>query len=173
MSNTIVGRTSKVMDIRTDGAVSTHLQEEKEAFSWTTVSVNPTTADTILLVTNDSDKKHLHIVNCYLYCDIPTAIDFFLPAYATFTGTAVTGIALNRSAVSVAPATALGITSGDTLANIFATLYTNELTSALFPIRLQLDGLLVLDYHDSVGIAIVGLAGLCNAAIMGYYHDNH
>ena len=170
---TLLGRTRQTMDVRGDGAASTHRVEEDEAFSWTAGTVVPTTADTIILVTNDSTTKHLHITSMYLYTDIATTLDFFSPAYGTFTGTAITGIALNRTAVTVAPATALGITSGDTLANIFATLYTRETATDQEGIWLHLDGLMVLGYHDSVGIAIVGNAGTSNAAIFGYYHDNH
>jgi len=170
---TIIGRTSQTMDVRSDGAVSTHKVEEDEAFGWTSVTANIDANDTAILVTNDSTTKHLHIVSMYAYADAPTAVDFFTPAYATITGTAITGIALNRSAVTIAPATALGDTTGDTLANIFATLYTNETTTDQHGVWLQLDGLLVLGYHDSAAIAIVAEPAVTNAAIIGYYHDNH
>ena len=170
---TIIGRTGQTMGIRSDGAVTTHRVEEEEAFSWTAATAVPTTADTAILVTNDSTTKHLHITSLYCYVDIATTLDFFAPAFAAFTGTAITGVALNRTGVTVAPATALGITTGDTLANIFATLYTRETATDQEGIWLHLDGLMVLGYHDSVGIAIVGNAGTYNAAVMGYYHDNH
>ncbi len=170
---TIIGRNGGAMDVRSDGAATTHQVEEDEVFSWTSVTANIDANDTVILVTNDSTTKHLHITSMYVYSDVPSAIDFFTPAFAAFTGTAITGIALNRTDVNIAPATALGDSSGDTLANIFAKLFTNETATDQFAVQLDLDGLLILGYHDSAAIAIVEASAVANSVIMGYYHDNH
>ena len=169
---TLIGRTGKIMEVNTNGAAVTCAIEEPETFGWTSVSKDIDANDTAILLTNDSSSKHLHIVRAYAYTNVPSAIDFFLPAFAAFTGTAITGIALNRTGVTVAPVTALGDTTGDTLANIFATLYTNELTTDQFGIWLELGGDLVLGYHDSFGIAMVAEPTLTNSAIIGYFHNN-
>ncbi len=173
MSNTILGRNGEIMDVRLDGAASVHPQEENEFFSWTSVTANVDANDTIILVTNDSSAKHLHITDAYVYSDVPSALDFFTPAFAAFTGTAITGVALNRTAVTIAPATALGDTSGDTLANIFATLHSNETAGDQFGVWLPLGGLMVLGFHDSIAISIVEASAVANSVIMGYFHDNH
>ena len=173
MGYNVTGRTGSVLDVRADGAVPLYEANEPEAFSWTSVTVDPAANDTIIYVRNDSTSKHLHITDMYIYSDVPSAIDFFLPAYVVATGTAITGVCLNRANVTVAPATALGITTGDTLANIFATLYTNETTTDQWGQWLRTDGLLVLGYHDAVGIAIVAAATNSQAAVFGYFHDNH
>lgn len=173
MANTIVGRTSNIMDVRDDGAASVHPAEENEFFSWTSVTADIDGNDTVILVTNDSADKHLHITDAYVYSDVPSALDFFTPAFGTFTGTAITGVAMNRTAVTIAPATALGDTTGDTLANIFATLYSNETAGDQFGVWLPLGGLMVLGYRDSIAIAIVEASAVANGVIMGYFHDNH
>lgn len=173
MANTILGRTGKIMDVRSDGAASVHPQEENEFFSWTSVTANVDANDTIILVTNDSTTKHLHITDAYIYSDVSSAVDFFTPAFAAFTGTAITGVAMNRTAVTIAPATALGDTTNDTLANIFATLHTNETEGDQFGVWLPLDGLMVLGFHDSIAIAIVAASAIANSVVMGYFHDNH
>ncbi len=170
---TIIGRTGQTMDIRGDGAVTTHRVEEDEAFGWTSATANIDANDTVILVTNNSDTKHLHIEQMYVYSDVPSALDFFSPAFATFTGTAITGVAMNRAATTVAPVTALGDTSGDTLANIFATLYSNETAGDQHGVWLNLDGGLILGYHDSAAIAIVAASAVANGYISGYFHDNH
>ncbi len=170
---TIIGRTGQTMDVRSDGAATTHIVEEDEAFSWTSVTADIDDNDVVILVTNDSTTKHLHIVSMYGYSDVPSAWDFFTPAYGTLTGTAITGIALNRTSVTVAPATAYGDETGSSLANIFATLYSNETATDQFAVQLDLDGLLILGYHDSAAINIVAASAVSNSVIMGYYHDNH
>ncbi len=172
MANTILGRSGDIMDVRSDGAASTHAAEEVEFFSWTSATKNIDDNDVIILVTNDSDEKHLHITDAYAYTDVPTALDFYTPAYAAFTGDAITGVALNRTAVTIAPATALG-DSNDTLANIFATLYSNETAGDQFGVWLHLGGLMILGYHDSIGINVVAASAVANGVIMGYFHTNH
>ena len=169
----IVGSSGQNLDVRSDGAVPLFQAEENEVFSWTSVTADIDANDTVILVTNDSTTKHLHITDMYVYSDVPSAIDFFTPAFATFSGTAITGIALNRTGVTVAPATALGDSAGDTLANIFATLFTNETVTDQFGVWLRLNGLLSLGFHDSAAIAIVEASAVSNSVIMGYYHDNH
>jgi len=172
-TGTILGRTGETLDVRSDGAVPLYKAEECEVFSWTSTTKDIAANETVITLTNDSDDKHLHITSMYVYSDVPSAVDFFVPAYAAFTGTAITGIALNRTAVTVAPATAVGDSDDTTLANIFATLYTNETTTDQHAVRIELGGLLILGYHDTAAMAIVENSAICNGVIMGYYHDNH
>ena len=173
MGYNVTGRTGSVLDVRADGAVPLYKADEPEVFSWTSATANIDANDTAILVTNDSTSKHLHITDMYVYSDVPSALDFFCPVYATITGTAITGICLNRASTTVAPVTALGDTTGDTLANIFATLYSNETATDQHGVWLKLNGLLTLGYHDSAAIAIVAASAVANAAIIGYFHDNH
>ncbi len=177
MANTILGRTGNIMDVRLDGAAAIHKPEEVEAFGWTTLTLTGGTDlaanETALLVTNDSTTKHLHITQMYIYSDVPSAFDFHCPVYGTFTGTAVTGVALNRSSTTIAPATAYADETGSALANIFATLYSNETAGDQHAVKLNLDGMLILGFHNSAAIAIVANPALVNAAIVGYFHTNH
>ncbi len=172
MTITIRGRTGSIMDVRLDGAASVHPAEENDFFSWTSATKNIDDNDVVILVTNDSTSKHLHITDAYAYSDVSTEVDFYTPAFATFTGDAITGVALNRTAVTIAPATALG-DSNDTLANIFATLHTNETEADQFGVWLNLGGLMILGYQDSIAINLVAASTVANGVIMGYFHDNH
>ena len=171
--DTLAGRDGQLLNVNARGSAQIYHAEEPEAFGWTSITKNIDANDTAILITNTSTSKHLHIVRAYAYTDVPSAIDFFLPAYAAFTGTAITGVPLNRTSVTVAPVVALGDTTGDTLANILATLYTNETTTDQFGVWLELDGLLTLGYHDSFGIAFVAEPAVTNSAVIGYFHDNH
>lgn len=172
--STILGRTGQTMDVRNDGAVPLFRAGEPETFSWTSATADIDGNDVVLLVSNDSDKKHLHITDMYVYTDVPTALDFFTPVYAAFAGgTAVTGVALNRTSVTVAPATAFADEQTSALANIFATLYSNETAGDQHGVLLKLDGLLILGYHDSCAINIVAASAVANSYIIGYFHDNH
>lgn len=172
MGSTLLGRTGNAASVRDDGALTTHQVEEDVMFSWTSATANIAANECIITLTNDSTTQHLHITAMYAYSDVPSALDFFAPAFAAFTGTAITGVALNRTAVTVAPATAVGDSADTTLANIFATLYSNETAGDQFGVWLQLDGLLILGYHDTVAMAVVAESAVANGVIMGYYHDN-
>ena len=171
--NTLQGRDGSLLNVSNEGAAHVYKYEEPEMFSWTSVTADIDANDTVILLTNDSTTKHLHIVRAYAYTDVPSAVDFYAPAYAAITGTAITGVCLNRTAITTAPVTCLGDTTGDTLTNILATLYTNETTTDQNGVWLNLDGLLILGYHDIFAIALVAEPTVTNSAIFGYFHNNH
>ncbi len=171
--NTIQGRDGSLLNVSDAGAAHVHRYEEPEMFAWTSVTADIDGNDTVILLQNDSTTKHLHITKTYAYTDVPSAVDFFAPAYAVITGTAITGVCLNRTAITTAPVTCLGDTTGDTLANIMATLYTNETAGDQHGVWLDFGGLLILGYHDIFAIALVAAPAVTNAAIFGYFHTNH
>ena len=142
-----------------------------DAFSWNSVSYVPAAGDTILLVNNDSDSRLLVINRIYLYSDVPTAVDIHFPAAATWAGTAVTGVNLNRTSNKVAPAASYTDETGNTQGTICITLHTNEVATDQFSIDFPTGDAIVLGEDDSIGIDLVANAGEEECTIIGYYID--
>lgn len=153
-------------------AVLVNRTVEPEAFSWTTVTANIDLTDTAILITNLSTAKHLHIVRAYIWVDVHTAVDLNLPDYGTFTGTAVTGIPLNRRSISIAPALAYADETGNGNENTFARISTNELATGQQGQFIELDGKVKLGYRDSFSMDIVAESGAFYSMVIGYYHNN-
>ena len=166
----IVGSGNTLNVVGDHDALLTFKPDEPEGFAWTSATANIDAGDTALLVTNLSTSKHLHIVSAYIFSDVHTQILFTTPSFATFTGTAVVGVPLNRGAISVAPATAFADETINGSGNVFARTSTNELTTGQFGQTLELGGKLKLGFRDSIGIDIVAESTAFYAMILGYYH---
>ena len=140
------------------------------AFSWNAVSADIAGGETALLVCNDDPNKYLHIDSIYCWSDVPTAIDIHFPAHATWAGTAITGVNLNRTSGIVALATAIADETGQpTQGPIMTTLHTNELTGDQFNIMYDTHSAIVLGYHDSIGIDIVADSAAFECTIVGWF----
>jgi len=150
----------------------TYNPDEAEAFAWTSATANLAAGGTAILVTNVSTSKHLHIQRAYIYSDVHSAVLLTLPAYATFTGTAITGIPLNRSAISIAPAIAWGNETGNASDGVFARTSTTELDTGQYGEWIELNGIVKLGYRDSFAMDIVADSGAFYSMVLGYFHDN-
>ncbi len=173
MSNeiTLAGYSGSQADIY-ENALVIQDQDEGEAFSWTTVTADITVNETMLLVTNNSSTKHLHIVRAFVFVDVTTAIEFFMPVYGTFTGTAVAGIPLNRAGINVAPALAYADETGNTQSNVFLRIATNELATGQHGQWVEFGHNLALGYHDSLAVNVVAESVAFYTAFIGYFHNN-
>ena len=165
----IMGSSGSQLEVQRN-ALLIHTPDEAEAFSWTSATADIDLTDTAILVTNLSTTKHLHIVQAYIYVNATTAILLNLPSFATFTGTAVVGIPLNRSSISVAPATAWSDETGNSNENTFARVTTNELTTGQHAVLINLEGMVKLGYRDSFSMDIVAEPTSFYSMVMGYYH---
>ncbi len=168
----IAGLSGSQVDV-IDNSLITFNPDEQAAFGWTTATADlGTGGDTALLITNVSSSKHLHIARAFIWVDVHTQILFTTPAFATFTGTAVTGIPLNRAGISIAPATAFADETGNGSDNVFARTSSNELTTGQQGQWIELDGKLTLGYRDSFGIDVVADSAAFYTFVLGYFHDN-
>lgn len=143
-----------------------------DVYAFNSVSYVPSAADTILCVANDSSERLLVISKIYLYSDVPTAVDVHFPAKATWTGTAVTGVNLNRAVDKAAPATAITDETGQaTQGPIWITLHTNEVATDQFSIDYSTNDAIILGKDTAIGIDLVANAGEEECTIIGYYID--
>jgi len=144
--------------------------DEGEAYAWNTVTADIDGTDTAILLCNSHTTKNLYIDTIYFWTDVATEIDFHFPAYsASFTGTAVTGVCLNRSSNNTAQAICYSDETANSQANLFMTVHTNETATDVFPMEFHFGGTIVLGYHDSIAIDIVDDSGAFNTTIIGYY----
>ena len=165
------GRSGSQLDVQRD-AMLVQSADKREPFSWTSVTADIAGGETALLITNLSDSKHLHIVRAYCFSDVETAILFTLPAFGAFAGTAVVGQALNRTGITIAPATAYADETVNASDGVFARIYTNEATGSQKGIWIELDGLVKLGVRDSFGIDIVVDSGAFYTFVLGYFHTH-
>jgi hypothetical protein len=144
------------------------------AFAWTAVSADLAAADTALLVCNDDPDRKLHIDSMYVWADVPTQFKIHFPAYsASFTGTAVTGLNLNRTSNVTALATAYADETANTFAaaNTVLTIQTNELTSDQHGIIIRNLNGIILGYHDSIAVDVVADSLTFECTLWGYYAE--
>jgi len=143
-----------------------------DAYAWNSVSYDAAAADTLLLVANDSSTQLLVIESIYFYADAATAVDIHFPAKATWTGTAVVGVNLNRASSKVADATAITDETGQASQGpIWITLHTAELTTAQEEIQYHVNGAIILGKDDAIGIDGVADLAAYEATIIGYFID--
>lgn len=165
----IAGLNGPQVDV-VNNSLLTFEPDETEVFGWTTVSTDPGTGgETALLITNISTSKTLHIVRAYIWSDAHTQVLFTLPSFATFAGTAVVGIPLNRQKISIAPATAFADETANTSNNVFARTSSNELTTGQQGQWIDLDGKVQLGFRDSFGIDVVANIANFNTFVLGFY----
>jgi hypothetical protein len=142
------------------------------AFSWTAVSADLAGGDTGLLVCNDDPDRLLHVDSLYVWSDVPTQFKIHFPVYsASFDGTAVTGLNLNRTSNVTALATAFADETANAFvaANTVLTIKTNELTTDQFGIIIRNLNGIILGYHDSVAVDVVADSAAFECSIWAYY----
>jgi len=169
------GNKAQVSDHRLQVSTASALHRASlkgNAYAWNSVSYDAAAADTLLLVANNSSVQLLVIDSIYFYADAATAVDIHFPAKATWTGTAVTGVNLNRVSNKIADATAITDETGQaTQGPIWITLHTIELTTAQGEIQYLVNGAIILGKDDAIAMdAVADLAGY-EATIVGYFID--
>jgi hypothetical protein len=161
-------------------AVKAHMQtfgshvseDEGEYYSWNFVAADLATGETAIMVCNNSSTKKLIVDIMYMWGDAPCQYDIHFPAYATWAGTAITGVNWNKASGKSADSTAIGDETGQaSQGDILITLTSNELTGDQFGIMFDVGGKIVLGYHDAVAIDVIGAPALTEATITGYFHD--
>jgi len=136
------------------------------AYTWTH-SYNYAAADTILALRNDSTTQNLIIDRIIIASDTTTAVTVHSPSGTTFTGTAVTGVNLNRQSGNVALATAKGDETGNTQANVIF----ENIILANAPIIMPVEGAIILGYLDELAVDFVTVGTLGAVTFRGFYKD--
>jgi hypothetical protein len=144
-----------------------------KAYSWTAVTADINAGDTAILLCNDDPDEVLIIDWIYVWCDVATQLKIHVPAYGAWSGTAVTGVNLNRTSANIALATCKAdeITNAFAAANTILTVHTNELTSDQYSASIDFKNAMVLGYHDSIAVDIVEESAAFEATIFGYFSD--
>ena len=148
---------------------------EGDAYTWTAISADIDTGDTALYVVNDSTTKGLYITKIYMWADVPAQFKIHCPAYVLPAGgQVVVGVNMNRTAGAAAQATSRADETGNVFAaaNVITTLHTNELTTDIRGQWVDYGGALILGYHDSVAVDIIGESAAFECTIMGYFHND-
>jgi len=143
------------------------------AFSWTAVTADLAAAATAILLCNNDPDRYLIIDNIYLWCDVATQLKVHVPPFAAWSGTAITGVNMNRTSANIALASCYAneVTNALAAATTIVTLHTNELTTDQYAASINLYNALVLGYHDSVAVDIVEDSAAFEATIFGYFED--
>jgi len=102
----------------TESEISYESETNKRAYTWSNVSYDYAAGDTILLVKNTSSTLNLLIDKIMASGDTATTFTVHCPTCNTPTGTAVTGVNMNRTSSGVADATAKANESTNSQSNI-------------------------------------------------------
>ena len=142
------------------------------AYSWSNAAYDYTAADTILGLENNSGSMDLKIKKIFITAEGLSQFVVHTSSGVTMTGTAVTGVNMNRNSGNVADATAIGDETGNGQA---ATTYSGRLLSGRFAdngiVEIDLDGAIVLPNDHNIGIDLDTHAGTDTATITiwGYF----
>lgn len=147
------------------------------AYSWTSVTADIDAGDTALCVVNRSDTKLLVISRAYVWSDVASQIKIHVPAAATWAGTAVTGVNLNRARALEAPALAYADETGNAFvaANVIETVYNalavnGQVTTAL-GVQIDFKDAVILGYNDAIAADVIAEIGAFEVTFIGYFID--
>jgi hypothetical protein len=139
-------------------------RDTEDSYTWTH-TYDYDANDTILLLSNSSTTKNLHIHFIAIGSDTSTEFALHCPAYPTLAGTAITGININRTSGKAADVECYGDETGNTRANVLIYGMVMANTNSLLPI----EGSIILGYHDCIAIDLVTAGAKGNAMIAGYF----
>lgn len=152
----------------------THSSKYADSFSWTAISADIDTGDTALWVTNTSTSRLLHITQIYMWADTAVQFKMHCPAYPTTpAGTAIVGNNLNRTSSKLADALAYADETANAFvaANVIYTVRNNEVGTDQFGVMVDLNGALILGYHQAIAVDIIGETAAFECTIMGYFEE--
>ena len=159
--------------LRVYSTVETEISFESEfngrAFSWSNVSYDYAAGDTVLLVKNTSTTLNLIVDHIHIYAGSISEVVVHCPTCASPTGTAVTGVNMNRQSGRVAESTAIADETTNTQANVIARHVCPG--SGNGGIDIELDGALILGLNDCIAIDFTDEGASAYVNIEGYYHE--
>ena len=146
--------------------ISYESETNERAYSWSNATYDYDAADTILLVKNTSTDNDLVIEDMHVGGDTETEVIIHCPTCSTPTGTAVTGVNLNRKSNKTADATAKADETTNSQANVIKKILINGNNSEFIDFK----GAIVLGLNDCIAVDFVTNGGACYVTIRGYYH---
>lgn len=152
----------------TDIDYITHISEDDEsAYSWTSATYDTDAGDTLLLVKNTNASALLHIHKVDIWTDTASRVTFHTTDGASFTptGTAVTGVNLNRASGKVASATAKADETGNTQGNIVLASYAEANKTNDW----DFDDAIVLGNGDLFAVDLVTAGTGATVTFTGFY----
>lgn len=159
--------------LQTHAVTETELVEEAEngnAYSWSNVSYDYAAGDTILLVRNESSTEKLHIDRMRIHGSTATEIVIHCPTVAfTPTGTAVTGVNLNRISGKTASATAKANETQNTQGDVI--MRAAIAGSATNSERFDIGEAVILGNGQSIGVDFVSDGSACRVTILGHFAE--
>jgi len=140
------------------------------AFSWASLTYDPEAHDTILGVENNSPTELLHMHQLIFTSDTASMIHVFTASGDDMTGTAVTGVNLNRASGRVANATAKANETGNAeQAGSYAGKVLQKQVAANETVVIPLDGAVILGEDHNVGVDLTTAATAANATFIGWF----
>lgn len=167
------GASGKVAGVDSEGRLKTYsitlsefalASRNGDAYAWS-ASKNIDATDCILWLRNDSRTHILLVQTIILSSDAAGSYFVYSSTGTTADGDVVTGINLNRVSQKVAEATCRCDATGTTPANYIHYGHIPADTD----IKIPLEGALILDYLDELGIDITDEPALAQATILGYF----
>jgi len=152
----------------TETSLEHESEENSQAFSWSSDSVNPAIDDTVLLLKNTSDTN-LHIEYAIISGSTTSEYTIHLPTTEVTPtgGTTVTGTNLNTGGkTEVADAIATSLETNNSQGNVIGSPFILADTTYLFP----LPGV-ILGKNKSIGVDVVANTTLSAVTIVGHYED--
>ena len=148
-----------------ENALHHYSEHDEEAYAWSNVTYDYDAADTVILIKNTSATKKLHFTYAHIGGDTATEVQIHLCTCASPTGTAITGVNLNRTSDNVAPATAIGDETTNTQGDI---VWHGLIVAATSLMNIELDGV-ILGQNQCLGIDFVTNGAACYATVHGYF----
>lgn len=157
--------------LRTYTTVETEASFESETngecFTWSAM-YDYSAGDTIILIKNINTDKNLLIENISLNCNYATQAIIHSPSNVTSpTGTAITGVNLNRTSGKTSLVTAIQDETSNTQGDVLFRIHVEAQSNSLF---LPINGMVVLGFNDTLAIDYMSEGSACYATIVGYFH---
>jgi hypothetical protein len=140
------------------------MRDNGQTYSWQNLTYDYAAAETILLVKNTSTMT-LYIDRIRCSGDTATEVVIHSPVCDTPTGTAVTGVNLNRMSGNVAGAIAKANESTNSIANAI----TRQLVTANTTILFEYEGMIALGQNNCIAVDFVANGGSAFVTIIGWF----
>ena len=144
--------------------------EKGDAYSWTSLTYDPDAHDTILGVENSDANRTLYVEKIFFTGDTASQIQVFTAKGTTMTGTAVTGVNLNRNSGKIALASAKADETGNTAqAGGYEHLICTHVVAANLITVIEINGGVGLVNGEMIGVDYTTAATAANCSIWGWY----
>ena len=148
-----------------------------DAYSWTAVSADIVAGETGLLVSNVHSSRLLVISRAYVWTDTAAQIKIHVPAAATYDGTVVVGVNLNRNYANNSSTVAYADETGSTFAaaNVIETVYSplavNGQVTTSFGVAIDFKDALILGENDAIAADLITENAAFEVTFVGYFID--